>query len=118
MSAPPQNPWAEPLTKPIDELRTYLCNVPDFIEGSKRLEIRPTHLEQSKAGREVGWILQAGATFSDDTRTKMTGSWYLLREESVDKARERLSRDVYAKGGAWDMSRVTITAVAVSGSKP
>lgn len=53
--------------------------------------------------------MQAGATFSDDTRTKMTGSWYLLREESVEKARERLSRDVYAKGGAWDMSRVRPT---------
>lgn len=36
----------------------------------------------------------------------MTGSWFCLREESLDKARERLSKDVYATGGAWDMSKV------------
>lgn len=36
----------------------------------------------------------------------MTGSWFLLREESLDKARERLSQDIYATGGAWDMSKV------------
>lgn len=36
----------------------------------------------------------------------MTGSWFLLREESLDKARERLSQDVYSTEGAWDMSKV------------
>lgn len=29
----------------------------------------------------------------------MTGSWFLLREESSDKARERLSKDIYVTGG-------------------
>lgn len=36
----------------------------------------------------------------------MTGSWFLIREESLEKARERLSKDVYVLGGAWDLSKV------------
>jgi hypothetical protein len=31
---------------------------------------------------------------------------FLFREESIQKARERLSKDVYVSGGAWDMSKV------------
>lgn len=30
------NPWAEPLSKPAEELNTYLATLPDFVEGSKR----------------------------------------------------------------------------------
>lgn len=44
----------------------------------------------------------------------MTGSWFLFREETLEKARARLSRDIYVVGGAWDMSNVTITPVAVA----
>ena len=70
--------------------------------------------------------VSAGATFADDhgdyVPPKMTGSWcvrlagkmeeadpknrFLLREESLEKARARLSQDVYVTGGAWDMSKV------------
>lgn len=113
------NPWAEKLPKPIPELGTYLALLPDFIEGSKRMDVRPIHLEHAAAGHANGWIVQAGATFGNDpvadgTAPKMTGSWFLLREESLEKARERLSRDIYVTGGAWDMSKATITAVAVA----
>lgn len=55
--------------------------------------------------------VQAGATFADDSRTQMTGSWFLLREESLEKARARLAQDVYATDGAWDMSRVSGTVI-------
>lgn len=41
----------------------------------------------------------------------MTGSWFLLREESLEKARERLSRDIYVVGGAWDMSKVSLISL-------
>ncbi|GAA5926741.1 hypothetical protein JCM3775_007025 [Rhodotorula graminis] len=114
MSSSASNPWAEPMSKPADEMKTYLATLPDFVEGSKRLDVRPTHLEHAAVGHKQGWIVTAGATFADDARTKMTGSWFCLREESLDKARERLSRDVYATGGAWDMSKATITPVAVA----
>lgn len=50
------NPWDIPLTKPVEELNTYLAVLPDFKEGSKRMSVRPTHLEQSKAGKQHGWI--------------------------------------------------------------
>lgn len=53
----------------------------------------------------------AGATFASDHGVddppKMTGSWFLLREETLEKARERLSKDIYVRGGAWDMNRVS-----------
>jgi hypothetical protein len=53
--------------------------------------------------------VKAGATFNDDSKSKMTGSWFLLREETSQKARERLSKDVYVTGGAWDMSKVRLS---------
>ncbi|GAA5853503.1 hypothetical protein JCM8547_002483 [Rhodosporidiobolus lusitaniae] len=105
--------WSEKPSKPLDELNTYLCTMPDF-EDSKRMDVRPQHLKDAAAGHENGWIIKAGATFLDDTRQKMTGSWFLLREESAEKARERLSKDVYVTGGAWDMSKATITPVAIA----
>ncbi|GAA6053500.1 hypothetical protein JCM3770_000297 [Rhodotorula araucariae] len=114
MPSASHNPWAEPLPKPADELQTYLAMLPDVTEGSKRMDVRPTHLEHAAVGHTQGWILKAGATFADDARMQMTGSWFCLREESLEKARERLSRDVYATGGAWDMSKATITPVAVA----
>ncbi|KAG0664214.1 hypothetical protein C6P46_001678 [Rhodotorula mucilaginosa] len=108
------NPWAQALPRPAEELNTYLANLPDFTHDSKRMSIRPKHLEHAAEGFKLGWIVKAGATFADDSRTQMTGSWFLLREESLDKARERLSQDVYATDGAWDMSKATITPVAIA----
>ncbi|POY73898.1 hypothetical protein BMF94_3069 [Rhodotorula taiwanensis] len=113
-SAQKHNPWAEQLPKPADQLNSYLASLPDFAEGSKRMSIRPKHLEHAAEGFKLGWIVQAGATFADDSRTQMTGSWFLLREESLEKARARLAQDVYATDGAWDMSRATITPVAIA----
>ncbi|GAA5969453.1 hypothetical protein JCM21900_006503 [Sporobolomyces salmonicolor] len=107
MSAPTSScTWAEPLPKPADQLNTYLATLPDF-EDSKRMQVRPQHLKDAAVGHENGWIVQAGATFADDSKTKMTGSWFLLREETLEKARERLSKDVYVTGGAWDMSKAS-----------
>ncbi|ORY72745.1 hypothetical protein BCR35DRAFT_307520 [Leucosporidium creatinivorum] len=108
------NPWDEPLTKPIEQLGTYLAVLPDFTEGSKRMDVRPIHLEHAKAGNKHGWIISAGATFEGEAGSKMTGSWFLIREESLEKARERLSKDVYVLGGAWDLSKATFTAVAIA----
>ncbi|GAA5988378.1 hypothetical protein JCM11641_005455 [Rhodosporidiobolus odoratus] len=105
--------WHEKPSKPLKEYNTYLATLPDFGQ-SKRMEVRPQHLEDAAVGHANGWIIKAGATFNDDSKSKMTGSWFLLREESMEKARERLSRDVYVTGGAWDMSKATITPVAVA----
>ncbi|KAI5475199.1 hypothetical protein MNV49_001823 [Pseudohyphozyma bogoriensis] len=114
MSASSSSVWAQELPKPIDELNTYLCVLPDFTEGSKRLEIRQQHLEGTTPGHKVGWIVKAGPTFADDSKSKMTGSYFLMREVSVEAARARLSQDIYATGGAWDMSKATIQACGMS----
>lgn len=51
--------------------------------------------------------VKAGATFAGEHGSSaMSGSWFLLRERSLEQARDRLSRDVYAKHGAWEMSKV------------
>ncbi|GAA5872456.1 hypothetical protein JCM16303_004526 [Sporobolomyces ruberrimus] len=105
--------WAEKMPKPAEEMSTFLAVLPD-LPDSKRMSVRPQHLKDAAVGHANGWIVKAGATFSDDSRSKMTGSWFLLREESSDKARERLSKDVYVTGGAWDMDKATITPVAVA----
>ncbi|BGP12984.1 hypothetical protein JCM10213_006622 [Rhodosporidiobolus nylandii] len=105
--------WSDKPTKPLEEYHTFLAILPDF-EDSKRMEVRPQHLKDAAVGHANGWIIKAGATFSDDTRTKMTGSYFVMREISSEKARERLSKDVYVTGGAWDMSKATITPVAVA----
>ncbi|GAA6060388.1 hypothetical protein JCM10212_004641 [Sporobolomyces blumeae] len=112
-SKAPGAAWAEELPKLRHEMNTFLCVVPDFAD-SKRMSVRPQHLKDAAVGHEKGWIVKAGATFSDDTRTKMTGSWFLLREETSDKARARLAQDIYVAGGAWDMDKATITPVAVA----
>ncbi|KAM0793057.1 hypothetical protein ACM66B_000544 [Microbotryomycetes sp. NB124-2] len=107
------NPWAEPLTAPVDKLNTYICVMPD-LEPSNRLNVRPVHLVQSAEGRKIGWIINAGPFFKGEAGTEMAGSYYLLREQSLEKARERLSRDVYSVHGAWDMSKASIHACGVS----
>lgn len=50
--------------------------------------------------------MNGGPTFAEDGTT-MNGSWMLLREESKNKARARLERDIYNKGGAWDFAKVS-----------
>lgn len=36
----------------------------------------------------------------------MSGSWMLIREVSKEACLARLSKDVYAQQGVWDMSKV------------
>ncbi|KDE05051.1 hypothetical protein MVLG_04593 [Microbotryum lychnidis-dioicae p1A1 Lamole] len=103
--------WAEKPSKPLDQYNNYLCILPDFVEG---LSVRASHLEHAAEGHKNGWIKEGGATFEGAVGSKMTGSFLLLREESKEKALERLSKDIYATAGAWDMSKATITAVAVA----
>lgn len=74
------------------------------------MDVRPLHMEHAGEGFKNEWIIKAGATFADDHDVepkKMTGSWFLIREENMVKAKERLARDVYSVGHAWDMSKVS-----------
>lgn len=50
--------------------------------------------------------VEAGATFEGEAGSRMSGSWMLIREESKEKALERLNKDIYVTGKAWDMSKV------------
>ncbi|KAM0751065.1 hypothetical protein T439DRAFT_380083 [Meredithblackwellia eburnea MCA 4105] len=108
------NPWAEPLPSTSSPLPIFLAVLPD-LEDSKRLSVRPQHLELSAEGYKTGWILNGGPSFSGtgDER-KMTGSWMLLRSTDVQAAKARLLRDIYATGGAWDLEKIVITEVGAA----
>ncbi|BGO96856.1 hypothetical protein NBRC10513v2_000795 [Rhodotorula toruloides] len=104
-----QNPWTEQ-PKSLEDLKTYLVVVPDIAE-SKRMEVRAQHLEEARPAFANGWFIEAGATFADDSRTKMTGSYLLMRGESPEQIKARLSKDIYSEGGAWDVPNAQITPV-------
>ncbi|BGP21872.1 hypothetical protein JCM10295v2_000747 [Rhodotorula toruloides] len=104
-----QNPWTEQ-PKSLDDLKTYLVIVSDVVE-SKRVEVRAQHLEEARSAFANGWFIEAGATFADDSRTKMTGSYLLMRGESPKEIKARLSKDIYSEGGVWDVTNAQITPV-------
>jgi len=101
------SPWSEPMPKPADEMNAYVAIIPDLAD-SKRMEVRPMHLAGAAPGHESGWIVQGGATFTDDTKTKMSGSYMIIREVSIEAVKARLARDIYATAGAWELSKATI----------
>ncbi|GAA6010306.1 hypothetical protein JCM10207_005166 [Rhodosporidiobolus poonsookiae] len=106
------NVWDVPLPLPQGEMKLYHGVLPDFEVGSKRLEVRTAHIEYARVAYKRGWIVAGGAIFSDDSQSTMTGSWILFRALSLADARARLEQDIYATGGAWDMSRAELRCVA------
>ncbi|GAA6035267.1 hypothetical protein JCM8097_008790 [Rhodosporidiobolus ruineniae] len=108
-----KNPWDEALPRPAEGMSSYLCIMPDAAD-SKRMSVRPQHLADAAVGHEKGWIIKAGAMFADDSKQKMVGSWFLIREETLEKAKKRLGGDIYATGGAFDLSKATYTPVAIA----
>ncbi|KAM0793056.1 hypothetical protein ACM66B_000543 [Microbotryomycetes sp. NB124-2] len=105
------NHWDVPL--PSNDLPAWLAVIPD-LQNSKRLEIRQQHLDNAKAAFARGWLMQGGATFEAEHGSKMTGSFMLVRGQSVSHVKEMLSKDIYTTGGAWDLDNATITAVVVA----
>lgn len=48
-TAEKHNPWAQALPRPAEELNTYLANLPDFTQDSKRCRRRPASLSAKVA---------------------------------------------------------------------
>ncbi|BGP36900.1 hypothetical protein JCM10450v2_000796 [Rhodotorula kratochvilovae] len=108
------NVWDVPLPKPADEMKVFHGILPDFKEGSKRLECRPAHIIYAKVAFQRGWIISGGAIFALEDSTEMVGSWIILRALSLQHAREMLEKDVYTTGGAWDPSQFELRPIAVA----
>ncbi|EJD35933.1 hypothetical protein AURDEDRAFT_175011 [Auricularia subglabra TFB-10046 SS5] len=70
---------------------------------------RITHLEEHLAGvAPLGPALVfGGAIFSDDG-SKMIGSSFCVKADSLDAAREIVERDAYYVNGVWDKERIII----------
>ncbi|ETN42384.1 uncharacterized protein HMPREF1541_01538 [Cyphellophora europaea CBS 101466] len=93
----------------------YLVTVPDVPNApEKRLAARPTHLANLKPRIESGQIVFGGATLAqqpaDGGAPEMTGSVMLIKANSEQEVRELIEGDEYAKAGAWDVGKATITA--------
>ncbi|ORY77634.1 hypothetical protein BCR35DRAFT_305403 [Leucosporidium creatinivorum] len=88
----------------------FLVIAPD-LPDSRRLSLRETHLLQSAVGRELGWNVNGGPTFSAQDPQKMDGSWLLLRGLSAEEVMGRVLRDIYAVEGAWDVEKIEVKKV-------
>lgn len=91
----------------------WLAIIPDHANAlSKRMEVRPTHLDQLPPDIAAGQIVFGGAILSaqptDGQAPPMKGSVILFKDMTEDEVRERIKNDPYTKGGVWDMDAVQI----------
>ncbi|GAA6000420.1 YciI family protein [Rhodotorula paludigena] len=122
MSGPPHsapapygpNVWDVPLPKPAEEMKVFQGILPDFETGSRRMECRPAHIIYAKVAYQRGWIISGGAIFRDEDSTEMVGSHIIFRALNLQHAKEMLAQDVYATGGAWDLSKAELRPVAIA----
>ena len=91
----------------------WLVHIPDHPGAlSKRLAVRPKHLEKITPRVKAGEVVFGGATLSkqpeEGESPDMTGSFMLMKAESEEEVREFLEADEYTKGGAWDVKNAKI----------
>ncbi|EMD68354.1 hypothetical protein COCSADRAFT_33285 [Bipolaris sorokiniana ND90Pr] len=95
-------------------LQEWLVIVPDHKEAlSKRLAVRPKHLEGMKGDREDFWLwggamLEEPIQPGDTNPPKMKGSACLIGAATREEVVERLKNDVYVQGGVWNWDEVQI----------
>ena len=90
----------------------YLVIAKDHPQSlSKRLNIRPKHLENANKAKEKGLILLGGATLDDSG--EMNGSAMIFEADSVNQVENYLSKDPYYLEGVW--SHWTITRYRIAG---
>jgi uncharacterized protein len=101
----------------------WLVIVPDY-PGTleKRMAVRQQHIDELNAKIEAGEMVFGGATLSESPvkgrPLKLKGSAMLLKLETEADVRKWLERDVYAKGGAWDLTNVQVYPFKCAVRKP
>ena len=92
----------------------YLVTIPDTVPGGlqKRLDSRPTHLQNLKPKVEAGQVVFGGAYLGADPKEgetpDMKGSVMLIKANSEEEVRKLVEEDVYVSSGTWDLSKMTI----------
>jgi len=91
----------------------YLVTIPDHANSlDKRLAARPAHLANLRPHIDSGKVVFGGASLSahpkEGESPDMTGSVMLIKADSEEELRDWINNDEYVKGGAWDVSKMTI----------
>ncbi|KAI0691508.1 hypothetical protein BC835DRAFT_1360226 [Cytidiella melzeri] len=94
---------------------TFLVYAPDYTDSeasSRRLAVRPKHLERAGVMFSEGVSRIGGAMVSPDTYDtpdrKMVGSMMVFEAENIEAVRKIVEEDVYYTGGVWDKEKLVI----------
>ncbi|KAF2461588.1 hypothetical protein BDY21DRAFT_278283 [Lineolata rhizophorae] len=101
----------------------WLVILPDQADAlPRRMEVRPTHLENVAKDVGSGFWLFGGAWFEDVPKEgeppKIKGSAMLAWAESKEAVMTKLKNDVYTKNEVWDWDKVQIFPFKSAVRKP
>lgn len=84
----------------------------DNDEGAlqRRLDNRSAHLDNAKALKEQGILLDAGAML--DESEKMIGSMILFEAENKATVEQLIAQDPYTRNGVWVKTDITQVRLA------
>ncbi|UTJ06038.1 YciI family protein [Arcobacter roscoffensis] len=89
----------------------YLIIAYDYEDAlEKRMESRPTHVEETQKLMAEGKIVSACALIEDD---KMVGSSVVTNFEDEDEFDEWLVNEPYVKNGVWNMEEIQVVPIKV-----
>jgi uncharacterized protein len=91
----------------------WLIIIPDVPNTlSKRMEVRPQHLDELKPNIGNGKVVFGGATLDEPLKEgqgmKSNGSAMIVVCETEQEARDFVKGDVYAKSGVWNTEKMTV----------
>ncbi|CCG80656.1 YCII-related domain protein [Taphrina deformans PYCC 5710] len=91
----------------------FLCILPDFPGAqSKRMEVRPKHLENALNLNAKNVVPFAGAMLAAHVESgqvpSFKGSVLVVRASSEEECRSILQQDVYVSAQVWDMDSAQI----------
>ncbi|KAI3554967.1 hypothetical protein CABS03_01643 [Colletotrichum abscissum] len=107
------------VSSPFNRYRTmatkeFLCILPDKPDAlARRLEVRPTHLENAQGHKSNGKIAVGGAMFEKEHPVEgqtpgFKGSVMIYTVKDAEEAWELIRGDVYAKNDVWDLEKAQV----------
>ncbi|TPX63848.1 hypothetical protein SpCBS45565_g06315 [Spizellomyces sp. 'palustris'] len=68
---------------------------------SRRLSIRPVHLERAAKATADGKVITGGAILDSHDKNKMVGSVMIFEMDSVEEVERYMQEDPYVKNKVW-----------------
>ncbi|KAL4956592.1 hypothetical protein BDW69DRAFT_79798 [Aspergillus filifer] len=94
--------------------KEFLCILPDKPGAhEKRLEVRPTHLENVKPLVAAGKVVDGGAMFNTahpqpGETPSFKGSMIIYAVESEEEVWKLIKDDIYVKADVWDLEKAQV----------